>query len=145
VVEAVRARYGRACARVDSESVVRLEPSAIGAVVRCGALRVAALFRRGSLLWSTALPRADVGSFRRSPHGGYFAVAGGRRLLVVDAYGRPVPLPVDAVGARAIAWSPDERWTAVATPRGVSVFATTKRRRPRIAELPISAYELAWR
>ena len=58
----------------------------------------------------------DVSELRVSPLGNIaFARSGaGREYVMVDPSGEEIPLPRIA-NARAIAWSPDERWVALAT------------------------------
>ena len=68
------------------------------------------------------------------------AVAAGDGLHVIDRESRPVDVPVRR--ATAIAWSPDEGWTAVASPGGVFVYPTAE---PRARlRLPLLARDLAW-
>jgi hypothetical protein len=80
-----------------------------------------------------------------SPQGSFVAArAKGRDGLVVfGADGRTVSLPPFA-DAHSITWSPDERWTAVATRRSVFIFRTNMGE-ARVLRLPIVARDLAWR
>jgi hypothetical protein len=80
-----------------------------------------------------------------SPQGSFVAArARGRDgLIVFGADGRTVSLPPFA-DAHSITWSPDERWTAVATKNSVFVFRTNTGE-ARVRRLPIVARDLAWR
>jgi hypothetical protein len=76
----------------------------------------------------------------RSPSGRLNADASGERLIVVKD-GRHVIFPIR--DAKALAWSPDERWLAVAGRR--SVYAIRMLNRDlRIRRLPIAAIQIAW-
>jgi hypothetical protein len=79
-----------------------------------------------------------------SPLGSFFTAWYGDRLVTVrDRDGNQIvfpPLPK----VRAVTWSPDERWTAVATPNSVFVFRTNEGE-ARVRRLPILARDLAWR
>ncbi|HSK16248.1 MAG TPA: hypothetical protein VK915_08765 [Gaiellaceae bacterium] len=106
---------------------------------------------RRLLVYDDGRPLAGVASLlpadaalRPSPSGRYVAVlseaAGTVRILTSG--GREVPLPPLAA-PRAVAWSPDERWTAVATRFGVHLFRTAT---PQglVIPLPIAARDLDW-
>ena len=63
-----------------------------------------------------------------------FAVrADGPRLAIPDAFGE----------VRAVAWSPDERWLALAA-RGALALVQIGTDTPRVLALPIDAADLAW-
>jgi hypothetical protein len=73
--------------------------------------------------------------------GGLFLARSRDGLLALTRDGKPVQLPVRR--ARALAWSPDERWALAAGRRGLVLF------RPgdpelRFRRLPIAATDLAW-
>jgi hypothetical protein len=94
-------------------------------------------------------PRWVVGgarSMRPSPRGGYYALVGagpaGVQLFARD--GRPLEAPRVAEGSRAVAWSPDERWTALATRSAVYVFRTDEPE-GRVLRIPLAVRDLAWR
>jgi hypothetical protein len=82
----------------------------------------------------------QVSPFRR-----YFGVRSeqseGVRLF--DRRGNPMMIP-PLREARAFAFSPDERWLAVATRSDVFVFRTGSAN-PRVLELGLTANDLAWR
>jgi hypothetical protein len=79
-----------------------------------------------------------------SPGGGYFAEWFRDVLLGVrDRDGREMVFPT-VQGVRALTWSPDERWAAVASRFSVFVFRTDEGE-ARIRRLPIVARDLAWR
>jgi hypothetical protein len=82
---------------------------------------------------------------RASPRGSFFVVraTNGAGFVLFRRDGGPAPTP-PVTGYRAIAWSPDERWAALATRASVYVFrpgfATLRLRR-----LELTARDLAWR
>lgn len=80
-----------------------------------------------------------------SPGGGFVGVRTGRGeragLTLLDRDGRRLDLTF--MDARAIAWSPDERWAVVATRASMLLFRTTGGDL-RIRRLPIRATQLAW-
>ena len=64
-----------------------------------------------------------------------FAVrADGPRLAIPDAFGE----------VRALAWSPDERWLAVAAREVVALVRVGASATPRVVALPIDAADVAW-
>jgi hypothetical protein len=87
-----------------------------------------------------------------SPTRRYLAVHGSsfRGLSFVDAEGRLLARNPLASGHHA-AWSPDERWTAVATGGRTYVFRTAELEffntdsRPRPIQIPVHAADLEWR
>jgi hypothetical protein len=85
-----------------------------------------------------------MGALQASPDGRLLAARLGGELLLFDARrSGALALPRFGLGARAIAWSPDGRFTAVAGPGFVHVFRVED---PEAAiALPVSAYGLAWR
>ena len=76
---------------------------------------------------------------RASPRASYFAALGGGRVSVLDRNGRP---RWHSTG-RAIAWSPDERYAAVA--RGREVAIVRARDGSRVAGLGVRAKDVDWR
>jgi hypothetical protein len=79
-----------------------------------------------------------------SPRGGFFTAWYGHSLVAVrNQNGEPIFFP-QVSRARALTWSPDERWTAVATQRSVFLFRTNDSDAP-LRRLPIEAVALAWR
>lgn len=94
------------------------------------------------------VPRRELGAgdvLRPSPRGTYVALIerddGAVRIFSRD--GEPVALPERVTNPHAIAWSPDERWTALATRASVFVFATED---PdgRLIRIPVSVRDLDW-
>lgn len=87
-----------------------------------------------------------------SPHRRYLAIHGSsfRGLSFVDAVGRLLARNPLASGHHA-AWSPDERWTAVATGGSTYLFRTAELEffnsdsRPRAIQIPVHAADLEWR
>jgi hypothetical protein len=79
-----------------------------------------------------------------SPRGSFFTAWYGDSLVIIrDQNGDLVTFPT-IPRVRALTWSPDERWTAVATEHSVLVFRTNTGE-ARVRRLPIVAYDLAWR
>jgi hypothetical protein len=100
--------------------------------------------REGRLQVSTGAPRRRLDHLQVSPRGSYVAArVVGSGLIVLGADGRPVAMP-PFTAPRSITWSPDERWTAVATENSVFVFRTAAGE-ARVRRLPVHAYDLAWR
>jgi hypothetical protein len=86
----------------------------------------------------------NAGVLRPSPRGTYVALIerDNGSISVFTRDGDPVALP-QGVTAHAIAWSPDERWTALATRASVYVFATEEPDRELI-RIPVSVRDLDW-
>jgi hypothetical protein len=83
-------------------------------------------------------------SIEASPRGGFFSAWFGHSLVDVrDRDGDSVAFP-QLTRVRALTWSPDERWTAVASENAVFVFRTDEVE-ARVRRLPIHASDLAWR
>ena len=102
-----------------------------------------AVFAGRRLVGGPPFPYEELARLRPSPRGTYVAARveepGG--IVIVDRRGELVSFPFR--GARAVAWSPDEVWTAAATRDSVYIFATGERP-SRFARLPIAARDLAW-
>jgi hypothetical protein len=113
-----------------------------------------AVFERGRL---ARLPRL-FGRFDRlrvSPRRRFVALStrsatGEPAVWLVDRAGRLVATQFGSPVTRALAWSPDERWTAVATRASVFVLPTDELellragRQPPTIPLPVPARDLAW-
>lgn len=87
-----------------------------------------------------------LSELRTSPRGRYAAArsTGGRDAeFVMIESGRELNTP-RIVGYRALAWSPDEQWVAVAAERGVFVYRPGAPGPPEL-ELELDAHDLAWR
>ena len=109
--------------------------------------RVVAAFANGRLIWARpALGRAE--RVELSPSGRYVAI---QPWSVLRRDGSQVELPLPlARRAAGFAWSPDERWLAVATGTGVAVIERAdlepgRGRAPPTIELPLVAWDVAWR
>jgi hypothetical protein len=98
--------------------------------------------RRRSSTLGFGRPLTDL---QASPRGTFVAArAEGRGgLLVLRPDGLAARLP-PLTNLRAITWSPDERWAAVATENSVVVFRTHVPGEP-VRRLPIQAADLDWR
>ncbi|MDQ3875210.1 MAG: hypothetical protein M3322_06620, partial [Actinomycetota bacterium] len=145
--DALRGELGDRCARAGVREVAWRTPARVAAIAYCltreGASRdYLALFTNRRLTPPLSGPHRRLRDLRTSPHGRYVSVlVGPSRPLVLDR-GRRIALPGTFRGTRAVAWSPDERWIAVGTKRGVYLFP---RARPRLHFLPVQAFDLAWR
>jgi hypothetical protein len=103
-----------------------------------------ALFEDGRLVGGPPSPYARLSRLRTSPRGSYVVAQVGSPggAVVVDRRGELFAFPFR--GARAVAWSPDEVWTAAATSNAIYVWETAERP-SRFVRLPIVARDLAWR
>jgi hypothetical protein len=81
-------------------------------------------------------------ALRASPAGGHIALlTEGASVQIFTPEGTRVPLP-PAASPHTVAWSPDDRWTALASREFVSVFPTD---RPEEAiRLPLAVRDLDW-
>jgi hypothetical protein len=81
---------------------------------------------------------------RPSPRGSYFAILdpGAAGVRVFDRDGGPLRIP-EVTNPHAIAWSPDERWTALATAWGIHVYRTDD---PDglVVRIPLRVRDLDW-
>lgn len=85
----------------------------------------------------------DARFLRPSPGGGSFAAFGPSGIQWFDADAAPRAFPAVVRGPRAVTWSPDERWTALATDTSVYVFPT-ERPDELIVQIPLTVHDLAW-
>jgi hypothetical protein len=93
------------------------------------------------------LPSWRIGSaevVRPSPTGRYFTVrdSGEPWLRLFGSGGWELPLP-PVTQPHAVAWSPDERWTALAARSAVYVFRTEEPWGP-VVEIPLAVRDLDW-
>ena len=81
---------------------------------------------------------------RPSPDGSHVAVLDRQRgrIRVFSADGSEIRLP-EITNPRAIAWSPDERWTALATRWSVYIFPTRHPEGP-VLRIPLRVRDLDW-
>jgi hypothetical protein len=82
----------------------------------------------------------DAYAIRPSPRGEYFAVLG-RSLRLYGRDGAVVDMPVS--DASTVAWSPDDRWTALATSRNVYIYES-ERPEGRVVRVPLEVHDLDW-
>jgi hypothetical protein len=93
----------------------------------------------GARLLRVVLRGAQLRELRASPNARYFAGLAGGGLVVFDRHGRPLDLPRGS----AIAWSPDERFAAIALGDEIA-FVPADGGDP-VARIPVSAVDLDWR
>jgi len=82
---------------------------------------------------------------RPSARGGYYALLGSDSLgvEVFTRDGHDVPLPSRVTLPHTIAWSPDDRWTALATRASVYLFRT-ERPNGLVVRIPLAVQDLDW-
>ena len=90
----------------------------------------------------------DARAVRPSPQGGYYALLGEEWLAGIGSPiftrdGRQVGGPEGIPRPHAIAWSPDERWTALATDESVYVYPTEEPER-LVVRIPLPVRDLDW-
>ena len=106
--------------------------------------RVLVLLHRGRVV--RAQPTwliPGVRFLRPSPTGVYFASMGPDALGWFDRDADPLELPDSVQRPHAIAWSSDERWTALATAKSVYVFPSV-RPDELIVRIPLAVNDFAW-
>ena len=84
-----------------------------------------------------------LSDLRVSPFGNFVGVRSGDGFLLLNARGDVLPAP-GVAGYRAITWSPDEQWAAVAGVEGIIDFRPGESGSPEL-RLGFDAHELAWR
>jgi hypothetical protein len=126
---------------LDDERLLVLADSALGPEERVLAAFDGTPARFAHLSWLAS----GAWGIRPSPGGSYYAVlrseAPGAQVFTRE--GRAVEAAEPVAGARAVAWSPDERWTALATTDGVYVFASEPPRQP-VIRVPLVVRDLDW-
>jgi hypothetical protein len=85
---------------------------------------------------------ARIGALSASPHGRYVAARVDESLVLFDLHRRGAL--VGGTGARAISWSPDERFWAVAEESSIAIFRAQQPRTAAVS-LPLSAVDVDWR
>lgn len=131
---------------IEIEDHVWLSPLRVALLLRVRIDRVGpqdlvAVFEGGRVRGSYYFFDDDRDRLEASPGGRYvasgtgFAVrADGPRLAVPDAFGE----------VRALAWSPDERWLALAARGTVAFVEAGVDPQPRIVTVPLEALDLGW-
>lgn len=90
----------------------------------------------------------DARAVRPSPQGGYYALLGpgfvaGNGSPIYSRDGVQLARPEAIPAPHAIAWSPDERWTALATDESVYVYPTEAPDR-LVIRIPLPVRDLDW-
>ena len=89
----------------------------------------------------------DARVIRPSPSGRYYALLGrnlaGDQGWLFTRNGHDVAIPESVPGVRAVAWSPDERWTALATSQSVYIYESDQPE-GRVVRVPLEVGDLDW-
>jgi hypothetical protein len=87
----------------------------------------------------------DAAAVRRSPRGGFYALLGSEAFgtRTFTRQGREAVLPQGVPELRAVTWSPDDRWTALASDHSVYIFPT-ERPEEAVIRIPLRVDDLAW-
>ena len=99
------------------------------------------LYRRDRIVTVWWSEFRNLRAIRVSPRGRFVSARSQDGAVVFSRRGGVVAPPM--IG-RAVAWSPDERWIALASESGVSFFRTRAGLQPAI-QAPIVARDLVWR
>ncbi len=85
----------------------------------------------------------DARFLRPSPGGAYFVGFGPEGPSWFDRNAVPRAFPAAVRNPRAVTWSPDEQWTALATAESVYVFRSDQPHE-RIVRIPLAVRDLDW-
>lgn len=124
--------------------VAWLSRRTVAAIVRDPALErdAIAVLRGAELVGGLPFVYERLAGLRASPRGSFAAArVNDRALVLVNREGKFVGTTFR--GARAVTWSPDERWSAFATGEGVYVVPASRPNRPVL--LRLDAVDVAWR
>ena len=133
----------------DMRAVVLLRIRLRGQLRGIGPVIALAFYEGRRLLTSVAF--AGATELRVSPRRNVVAVIeAGERISILNQSGRVLvgPSELPAANARAIAWSPNEEWIAMATRWSVYLLRSADiagGSEPRTLRLPLVAGDLAWR
>jgi len=122
-----------------------LRNAAVREVAWLGGRRFAAALAGGRLtVWEGdallhVAAHGEFGDLRASPTGRWFAATAGDELAVFDRAGRRLW----ARPGHAVAWSPDERYAAVAGAQELAIVAAGGGE--PVAKIPLSAADVDWR
>ncbi|MBA3348077.1 MAG: hypothetical protein H0T13_05905 [Actinobacteria bacterium] len=132
-----------------TRAVLRLGVVVRGRLERLGPQPVIAFFESARLVHTAAFFHDDTAQLRPSPSGAYVALAPG---LVLRRDGSEASLPPQLVRAHAVAWSPDERWLALAQRGNVVLVEMESLERYdrtggdlRTIAVPVTVRDLLWR
>jgi hypothetical protein len=121
---------------------VPLGPDRVVVLADSDAGRVATVIEDGRAV--VVHPRSSAVLIRSSPRGAYYALfAPDRFVLPYTRDGVQLQAPSGVPDPRAIAWSPDDRWTALATERSVYIFPSEEPDGPLI-RVPLAVHDLDW-
>ena len=137
----------RSLGRAALVEVAWLDDATLGAIAREASSRryALAIFERGRLRALARFGADELAGIRASPRGTYLAVRRGEdsRVVILERSLRPVPLPARLRAARAIAWSPDERWVAAAAGEDL-LLAPLPQGDADPIRVPLAAFDVAW-
>ena len=106
--------------------------------------RVLALLEDGRVIY--VQPRwvvREARFLRPSPQGAYFALFDPEGVRLFDHDASPLALPAAVREPQTVAWSPDERWAALATEDAVYVFPAEAPYDPMV-RVPLRVRDLDW-
>jgi hypothetical protein len=108
------------------------------------AVRVVVLVENGRvILVQPPWVVGEVNFMRPSRLGTYFALFGPDGVRIFDRNASPLALPAAARDPKAVAWSPDERWAALATEDAVYIFPAEAPYDPMV-RVPLGVRDLDW-
>jgi hypothetical protein len=127
-------------------AVAWIDSSTFAAIVRRGsqpADQYVVIFRDGRIETVVPVFGPPISALRASPRGKVAFARGEvvREFVMLERDGDPLPLPRVA-NARAIAWSPDEQWVALAT--RTNVFIARTGTREIVARVAVGGESLEW-
>jgi hypothetical protein len=112
------------------------------AIVRDRGFDYLALVDRGRVVRGPVNGFEGLAGLKPSPHGRFVAAyEQSGTIVIVGPAGKPVHLPVQR--GDGIAWSPDEKWVAVATEGGIWVFRADGTG-PAPVRIPVPAQDVLW-
>jgi hypothetical protein len=147
LVAAELRRSGVRLSGYDLAATTWLGASEVAVVVRGRAPEeaVVAIFADGRLRAVHTTFATRLGHLAASPERSFIvaALTEPSELAVLDRNLRVQLFPSGVARVRVVSWSPDERWAAAVTPRGVELFRTDARGTP--IRLPLHAIDVEWR
>ncbi|HEX2111335.1 MAG TPA: hypothetical protein VHF67_07260 [Gaiellaceae bacterium] len=128
--------------RVVIRTAAWLDAARVAAAVRVAEVGDFVAVFRGRRLLGEPQRVGVVSDLRASPLGRYVAARTPSGIVIVDRSGT---WRLVAGAAASVAWSPDERWTAIARSRAIELADGIDGRTVRAVRLPIRATDVFWR